>query len=162
MKPPPWHDLEKIATDSHGVSSTWFDMADGPNNEKALSILVAHDFPAWRVRLRSILQARSKWRVICEACDGLQAVQRTIELRPDIVLLDIQMPVLSGIEAAKLISKLSPGSRIVFVTQYDDSVFRNAALATGAELYLLKSHVASELVPSVESLSTTLNPVQLK
>jgi DNA-binding NarL/FixJ family response regulator len=72
------------------------------------------------------------------------------------------MPVLSGIEAAKLISKLSPGSRIVFVTQYDDSAFRTAALATGAELYLLKSHVASELVPSVESLSTTLNPVQLK
>jgi DNA-binding NarL/FixJ family response regulator len=121
--------------------------------ESPLRILVADDFAEWRVRVRSMLQVRPEWQVIGEAADGLEAVQRTTELQPDIVLLDIGMPMLNGIEAAKRIRQDSPGSRIIFVTQESDADIRIAALATGAEGYLLKVNAMSELLPAVDALS---------
>jgi DNA-binding NarL/FixJ family response regulator len=119
--------------------------------ETPLRILVVDDFAEWRVRVRSMLQARPEWQVIGEACDGLEAVQRTSELQPDIVLLDIGMPILNGIEAAKRIRQDSPGSRIIFVTQESDADIRTAALATGADGYLLKANAMSELLPALEA-----------
>lgn len=66
-------------------------------------ILIVDDLEDWRVRVRSILQAQPDWQVVGEACDGLQALEKTAELRPDVVLLDIGMPILDGIKAAKRI-----------------------------------------------------------
>jgi DNA-binding NarL/FixJ family response regulator len=86
----------------------------------------------------SILQARPEWQVISEACDGLQAVQRASELRPDIILLDIRMPILNGLEAAERIRECCADSRIIFVTQENDEDIKTAALRTGAAGYLLK------------------------
>src|SRR5215469_7475570 len=97
--------------------------------EGPLRILIADDFAEWRIRVRSMLQARAEWEVIGEACDGLEAIQRTKELHPDIVLLDIGMPILNGIEAAQLIRQESPSSRVIFVTQENDEETRIAALA---------------------------------
>ena len=94
-------------------------MYEGIHRERPVRILVADDFVAWRALVRSLLQARPEWRVIGEACDGLQAVQMTEELCPDVVVLDIGMPVLNGIEAAKCIRQQSPTSRIIFATQND-------------------------------------------
>jgi DNA-binding NarL/FixJ family response regulator len=65
-----------------------------------ISILVADDHAKWRCNIRHILRARPEWQVISDACDGLEAVQKAIELRPDVVLIDIGMPNLNGIEAA--------------------------------------------------------------
>jgi len=96
-------------------------------------------------------QWRSEWQVICEVCDGLQAVEKAAELRPDVVLLDIGMPTLNGIEAAKRIRQGSPGSRIIFVTQDNDEDVRMAALATGAEAYLVKANAGSELLPAIDA-----------
>jgi DNA-binding NarL/FixJ family response regulator len=118
--------------------------------EQPIRFLVADDFADWRVRIRSMLQAQPEWQIIGEACDGLEAVQRTKELHPDIVVLDIGMPKLGGIEAAKRIRQDSPSSRIIFVTQENDADIRTAALATGAEGYLLKANAMSELLPTVE------------
>lgn len=123
------------------------------NQETPLRILVVDDFAEWRVRVRSMLQARPEWQVIGEACDGLEAVQQTTELRPDVVLLDIGMPFLNGIDAAKRIRRDSPSSRIIFVTQEDDAEIRTEALATGAKGYLLKANAMNELLSAVEASS---------
>ena|SRR5215469_4776328 len=117
----------------------------------AFRIVVADDYAEARVRIRSILKAQRGWQVIGEACDGLQAVEKTAELCPDIILLDIGMPGLNGIEAAKRIRHTCPGSRIIFVTQDGDEDVRMSALATGAEAYLLKANAATELLPAIEA-----------
>src|SRR5215472_11032025 len=132
-----------------------------------IRILVADDVADWRLGVRSILRARPEWQVIGEARDGLEAVRRTQEMRPHIVLLDIGMPRLNGIEAAKRMRQVSPDSKIIFVTQQNDPEVRMAALATGAEQYVLKANAASELLPAVEAvldppLATTLSAAEQK
>jgi|SRR5262249_13966562 len=119
--------------------------------ESPLRILIADDSAEWRVRIRSMLKARQEWQVVGEACDGLDAVQTTTRLCPDIVLLDVGMPILNGIEAARRIRQSSPSSRIIFVTQENDKEIRAAALATGAEEYVIKANTTSQLIPAVEA-----------
>ena len=114
-------------------------------------MVVADDVLEWRIRIRSILQQRPEWQVVGEACNGLEAVQMAAELRPEMVLLDLGMPILNGIQAARRIRQESPRSRIVFVTQQNDADIRGAALATGAVGYLLKADAQSQLLPAVEA-----------
>lgn len=90
-------------------------------------------------------------KVIGGACNGLEAVQMASELRPDIVLLDIGMPILNGIEAAIRIRQSCPHARLIFVTQENDAEIRTAALAVGAERYVMKADAASELLPAVQA-----------
>ena len=84
-----------------------------------------------------MLQQRPEWQIICEASDGQQAVRKAQALRPDIVLLDIGMPLLDGNAAAAQIRKLSPRSRILFLTQDGDSELKREALATGVDGYVI-------------------------
>ena len=96
-----------------------------------VSILVADDLREWREQVRNILQARPEWQVICEAGDGQQAVHLAAALRPDVVLLDIGMPIVNGIAAARQVREVCPGSRVVFLTQNLDSDIINEARAVG-------------------------------
>lgn len=116
-----------------------------------VSILVADDFEEWRVRIRELLQVHPAWRIVFEARDGLEAVEQAVELRPDVVVLDIQMPKLNGIEAARKIQEESPGSRIVFLSQDGDKEIMLAALATGAKAYVPKHKAARELLSAIEA-----------
>ena len=79
-------------------------------------ILVADDFVRWRVQIRQMLRTRPEWQIVCETCDGLQAVEKAAELHPDLILLDSGMPNLNGIKAAKRIRRVSPDSKIIFIT----------------------------------------------
>jgi len=111
---------------------------------------LADDFEPWRSKVRAFLKREIQWKVF-EACDGLEAIRKTVELHPDVVLLDIAMPGLNGIEAAKKIRKLSPDSRIIFLTVVGDEDVMATALRTGAVGYVLKNEMASGLIPAIRA-----------
>jgi len=115
---------------------------------KQVRILVAEDFLAWRIRIRSLLQAVPGWKILYEATDGAEAVGKAAELLPDVVLLDIGLPSLNGIEVAKRIRLDSADFKIIFVTTHSDGYIRQAALEI-ADGYVLKENVESELVPTI-------------
>jgi DNA-binding response OmpR family regulator len=114
-----------------------------------LTILVADDFFPWRARVRDLL-LRPEWHVF-EASNGLDAVERAMELRPDIVLLDIGMPILNGLEAAERIREAAPYSRIIFLSQEGDAEVKAAAFAAGGDAYLSKADAARELLSAIET-----------
>lgn len=123
----------------------------------SVRILVADDYAPRRHQARALLRQRPEWQ-ITEACNGLEAVQKSAELRPEVVLLDIGMPFLNGIEAAKRIRASTPYSIVIFVTQDNDKDVKVAALATGAEAYLSKAEAASELLPIIETALASVKP----
>jgi DNA-binding NarL/FixJ family response regulator len=102
-------------------------------------ILLVDDFKPWRVAARRILSAVPDFQIVGEASNGVEAIEQAAALLPDIVLLDIGMPLLNGIEAARTIRQASPESKIIFLTEQDDEDVMSVALATGAEEYLVKS-----------------------
>ena len=114
-------------------------------------ILVVDDFEPWRSQIRNILQERPEW-IVSEACDGPEAIRKATELKPDVILLDIGLPALNGIEAAERISTLVPDTSILFVTQQSDPDVVSAALSNGAKGYVLKANASRELVPAVEAV----------
>jgi DNA-binding NarL/FixJ family response regulator len=95
------------------------------------------------------LEAVPEWKIVFEASDGAEALEKAAELLPDIVLLDIGLPRLNGIEAAKQIQQNSPDSKIIFVTCDGDRDVRKSAMETGAEGYVLKADAVRELVPAI-------------
>lgn len=114
-------------------------------------ILVVDDLALWRDKLRSLIPARPEWKIVAEASDGQQAIEKAADMQPDIILLDIGMPVLNVIEAAKIIRQKCPKARIVFVTQDGVSDFRKAAMQLGAAGYVLKANVANALLGAIKS-----------
>jgi DNA-binding NarL/FixJ family response regulator len=91
-------------------------------------------------------------QVIGEASDGLDAVQKAIELRPDLILLDIGLPKQNGLEAARQIRKLAPESKIIFVTQESSPEVLQKAFGLGASGYVVKTRAGSELLAAVETV----------
>ncbi len=118
----------------------------------SIRILMADDFEGWRHQARSLLQARPEWQVVAEASDGPEAIQKAEELKPDLILLDIGLPKLNGIEAARQIRQLAPSSKIIFLSLYNDHDIVRAALAIGALGYVHKKDARSELLLAVDSV----------
>jgi DNA-binding NarL/FixJ family response regulator len=115
-------------------------------------ILVVDDSKDWLRQVRLLLQSRPECQVIAEASDGSEAVQKAEELKPDLILLDIGLPKLNGIEAARLIRQHSPNSEIIFLSQNKDPDFAWAALGTGALGYVRKTDTERELLPAVDAV----------
>ena len=116
-----------------------------------LRTLVVDDHEDLRKLLKSMLQAKTECVVIGEASDGLQAIEQTKALKPDLILLDLSLPKLNGMEAGRRIRKLSPNSKIVFLSQDPSPEIVQGALRIGAAGYLLKSD-ATELPLAVEAV----------
>jgi DNA-binding NarL/FixJ family response regulator len=101
-------------------------------NSAAVRVLIAEDFPLFRRFVCSMLAGRSDLRIIEEVSDGVKAVQKAAELKPDLILLDIGLPTMNGIEAARRIRVLVPESKIIFLTQESSADVIEEALNTGA------------------------------
>jgi DNA-binding NarL/FixJ family response regulator len=114
-------------------------------------VLVAEDFIPFRSFICLTLAARDNLQVICEVSDGLDAVHKTKELRPDLILLDIGLPTLDGMSAARQICKFSK-SKITFVTQESDADIVQSALALGARGYVVKARAATDLLTAVDAV----------
>lgn len=115
-------------------------------------ILVVDDYEPWRNFVWTTLQNQPELRIIDEAWDGLEAVQKAQQLKPDLILLDVGLPRLNGIEAARRIREVSPKSRILFVSENRSWDIVEEALRTGAGGYIVKSEAASDLLPAVRAV----------
>ncbi len=116
-------------------------------------LFIVDDYEPFRKFVRSVVGRRPYLQVIGEASDGLEAVRKAEELQPDLIVLDIGLPTLSGIEAARRIRKLCPKCKILFMSQEASVDVAQEAFRLGAMGYVVKAHAASELLTALEAVS---------
>jgi len=120
----------------------------------AVKILIADDHEIVRQGIRRVLEVKPEWEICGEACNGQEAVRMAQELSPDIIIMDVTMPVMSGFEAADEISRLPLGSRVLFFTMHDSGSMAGSIRKSGAHGYVVKSRAAQDLVQALERLLT--------
>jgi len=135
------------------ISSSSTPSTDSNPSQSCVRLLVVDDYEPFRRFICSTLGKKSSLRIVGEASDGLQAVHKANELQPDLIVLDIGLPNLNGIEAARRIRKVSPECKILFVSQESSTEVVQEALSLGALGYVVKAHAASELIAAVEAVS---------
>jgi DNA-binding NarL/FixJ family response regulator len=118
----------------------------------ALRILVADDHEVARQGIRALLESHAGWEVCAEAKDGREAVEGANKYKPDVLLLDIGMPNLNGLDAARQILSITPDARILILTIHDSEQVVREVLAAGARGFLLKSDAGRDLMAAVEAL----------
>ena len=127
----------------------------------AVRILLVDDHPIVRQGLRTLLEGRSGWEVVGEASDGIEALDKVDTLQPDVVVLDVTMPGMNGLEACRLMQKKQKKQKkqktsdleVLFVTQHDSPQMMREALDAGARGYVVKSNAARDLLEAVEAVS---------
>jgi DNA-binding NarL/FixJ family response regulator len=134
------------------VSSGFNRLREGCLATPSIRVLLVDDYEPFRQFLSSRLQGASSVYLCWEASDGLEAVQKAEELQPDLILLDIGLPKLNGIEVARRIRKVSLRSKILFVSQEWSAAAVQEALDTGAEGYLVKTDARRELLEGVNAV----------
>jgi DNA-binding NarL/FixJ family response regulator len=115
-------------------------------------VLVVEDHEWWRGHICSALEQSSRWTVVGAVADGIEAVEKARELKPDLILVDVGLLSLDGIQAARRILAHDPSSRILFVTEQQSLDIAEVALATGARGYIVKSDVGRELLLAMEAV----------
>ena len=118
----------------------------------AVRVMLVDDFKPWRIFAASLLQTNPQWQIVCEASDGVEAIQKAEDFQPDLILLDIGLPNLSGIEAAAAIREVAPGSKILFLSENRDRDVAAAALSAGGLGYVVKSDSEDELLVAIEAV----------
>jgi len=118
-----------------------------------LRLLIADDHTLVRQGLRRILEGQPGWEVVAETGDGREAVRLTAELRPDVVLLDIAMPHLNGVEAMQQIERKVPGARVLVLSMYSDEAYVTRAIRAGASGYLLKDSADTDLIKGITAVA---------
>ncbi|MGB8768849.1 MAG: response regulator transcription factor [Candidatus Korobacteraceae bacterium] len=118
----------------------------------SVRILIVDDYEPWRRMVFAMLQEYPNWQVICEASDGLEAVQKSKELQPDLILLDIGLPRLHGIEAARQILEFVPHTKILFLSENLCPEVVQEALCIGARGYVVKSDAGHDLLAAMEAV----------
>jgi DNA-binding NarL/FixJ family response regulator len=118
----------------------------------ACSVVVCDDHPAFRELIAAVLGLDTELEVVGEAGDGRQAIDIVRELQPDVLVLDLAMPELDGIEALPLIREASPNTRVIIVTGFGSESVKQRALAAGAERFVEKGTDVDELVDQIKGL----------
>jgi DNA-binding NarL/FixJ family response regulator len=113
---------------------------------------VVDDYKPWQDFICSLIEGAQGVQIVGRASDGLEAVQKASELQPDVILLDLSLPTLNGIEAALQMRQCAPRSRILFVSENRDAEIADAAMATGAVGYVVKSNADKELLRALNAL----------
>ncbi|HEY6466934.1 MAG TPA: response regulator transcription factor [Candidatus Acidoferrales bacterium] len=119
----------------------------------SVRILVADDNEAIRNSLCSALQSQAGWTVCGEATDGHDAFEKAVELKPDVILLDVSMPRLNGFETAARIHEQIPDVEILIVTEHDSRTLAHVVSQPGVRGYVIKSRIERDLIPAVEAAS---------
>ena len=120
---------------------------------KAIRILLADDHTVVRKGLRLLLETQPGFSVIADAADGREAVAMAEKLAPDVVVMDVAMPTLNGIEAARQITARQPQTAVVFLSMHSDEAYVLKALKAGARAYLLKDSAEYDLINAVKAVS---------
>lgn len=118
----------------------------------ALRILVADDHDVVRAGLRTLLESRQGWEVCAEAANGRDAVDKARDSKPDVAVLDIGMPLLNGVEAARQIRKVSPRTEVLVLTMHDSEMMIQSVLDVGARGYILKDDAGKNLLAAVDAV----------
>ncbi len=112
-------------------------------------ILLADDLPAMRDKVASLLGRT--YEIVGSVTDGQAAIDAAVEQNPDVILMDISMPGIDGIEAAGRLIRMHTDAKIIFLTVHEDPEFLKAALATGAAGYVVMSRIATDLIPAIRA-----------
>jgi DNA-binding NarL/FixJ family response regulator len=119
----------------------------------SVRILIVDDHPTVRSGLKSLLNEHDGWEVVGEAQDGIEAVDEVQRLTPDVVVLDVSMPRMNGLQACRIIRQNTPKCEVLIVTQHDSPQMMREAADCGARGYVVKSNVARDLLTAVETVS---------
>jgi len=119
---------------------------------RPLRVLVVDDNESVRRSICQILHSQTDIEVICQAVDGADAIHQARQHHPELVLLDITMPTMNGLDAARILKREFPSMHVVIVSQHDSRGFQWAALAAGATGYVVKSNAAQDLLPEVRRI----------
>jgi DNA-binding NarL/FixJ family response regulator len=115
-------------------------------------ILIADDYDIVRAGLKSILAHQDNWSVCGEATNGLEAISKAAELQPDLLILDINMPVMSGIQAAIKIRQIAPATKILILSMHDVSLMKDVLSSSGAHAFVSKTLSNTELIQTISQL----------
>ena len=117
-----------------------------------IRMLLVDDDDGFRTRVKTVLGAETAIEIVGEATDGWEAIRQSRELAPQIVLMDIRMPMMNGIDATKRIKQEMPEIKVLVLTVFDEEEYRSAMLDNGADGYILKHALFDELIPTIHQL----------
>jgi DNA-binding NarL/FixJ family response regulator len=126
---------------------------------KNLRILIVDDHEVVRRGLVALLGTQAGWEVIGEADSGSDAVKKVAQIKPDVVVMDITMPVMSGLDATRLIMETVPQTKVLIFTMHDSEQMMQTALEAGARGYVLKSNATNDLIAAIRALSKDETPL---